>query len=208
MPGTPCRSSGVARGTAGELQQRRFAHHLEGRAIQTLGLLLAVLEERLEDRGLRGRELARTLDPPERGRLRAALAGIAAQPRQAIEFLVGLRPMAGPGQRLELPVAQRHEVVGVEPGVVQLFRRQRPALPVGALILLVHRHAELSLENGGQPDLRPAERARRAHGVEDVRELEVVVAPEADQVVFGGVKHFLLIAIGEDGGERARDPRA
>ena len=45
----------------------------------------------------------------------------------------------------------------------------------------------------GQPS------ARGAHGVEDVRELEAVVAPETDEVVFGSVKNLLLVGIGEEG---------
>ena len=92
------------------------------------------------------------------------------RPREAFEFLLRLRPVAGLGQRLELSVAQRDQIVRVEPRVVQLFRRQRTAFPIGTLILLVHRHAEVGVENGGEADLRPAERARGAHGVEDVRE--------------------------------------
>ena len=94
--------------------------------------------------------------------------------------------------------------MGVEPRVVQLFRRQGTAFPIGALILLVQRHAEVRVENGGEADLRPAERARGAHGVENVGELEAVVAPKADEVVFGGVKHLLLARIGEEGRERAQ----
>ena len=107
--------------------------------------------------------------------------------------------MPGLGQRLELLVAQPQEVVRVEPRIVQLFRCQGAAFPVGTLILLAQRHAEVGVENGGQTDLRPPQCARRAHGVEDVRELETVAAPEADDVVFGGMKHLLLRGIGEDG---------
>ena len=62
----------------------------------------------------------------------------------------------------------------------------------------------MGVENGGEADLRPAERARGAHRVEDVRELELVVAPEADEVVFGGVEDLLLARIGEEGRERLR----
>jgi len=58
------------------------------------------------------------------------------------------------------------------------------------------------LENGREADLWPAERARGAHGVEDIRELEVVVAPEANKIVFGSVEHFLLVRIGEQGRKR------
>ena len=156
----------------------------------------------LEDSGLCRREVARALDEPECRRGLGRMVRVATQSRQACKVLVRLRPVAGLSQRLKLSVAQRHEIVRVEPRVVQLFRLQGPAFPIGTLILFVQLHAEVGVENGSEADLRPAECARGAHRVEDVRKLEVVVPPEAHEVVLSGVEDLLLARIGEEGRER------
>ncbi len=193
---------GVGRSAADELHQRHLSHDFEGGPVHVRGLLFAVREEGLEDSGLCRREVARTLDAPECHRVWARVVRVATLSRQACKVLVRLRPVAGLSQRLELSVAQRHEIVRVEPRVVQLFRLQGTAFPIGTLILFVQLHAEVGVENGGEADLRPAECARGAHRVEDVRKLEMVVAPEADEVVLGVVEDLLLAWIGEEGRER------
>ena len=198
-PGETLQVAGAARALACERQERGFSHDLERRLVHALGPCVAVRKDGLKDGGLCGGESARARDAPECGRVRPRAAGVAPQARQPGELLECLRPVPGLGQRLELLVAQPQEVVRVEPRIVQLFRCQGAAFPVGTLILLAQRHAEVGVENGGQANLRPPQCARRAHGVEDVRELETVAAPEADDVVFGGMKHLLLRGIGEDG---------
>ena len=57
--------------------------------------------------------------------------------------------------------------------------------------------AELSFQHRTQADLIPPQDARRHHRVEQVLQLEAEIALQADQVVFGGVEHFLDLRIGE-----------
>jgi len=102
--------------------------------------------------------------------------------------------------------------MGVQPRVIQLLGRERALAPIGALVPFVDLDGEVIFEQRRQPGLRPAERARGGHGVEQVGELEAVVAFEAEQVIFGGVEDFLLLRVGEErpqgrgiGGQRIHD---
>ena len=86
---------GAARHAPCELHQRRFSHHLERRTVQALGLLLAVREERLENGGLCRRESRAPLTRQNAAGSGPRVVRVAAQPRQAFEFLVRLLPAAG-----------------------------------------------------------------------------------------------------------------
>ncbi len=123
----------------------------------------------------------------------------AAAALQALKLFLGLFGPAGGGQLARQHVAQRHQVVRVQAGIVEQLVGERALAPVGALEALVHGHAEALLQDGAQAQPGPAQGAGGHHGVEDVGELEIVVALEADQVVFGGVKNLLLGRVGKQG---------
>ena len=63
--------------------------------------------------------------------------------------------------------------------------------------------AEPVFQHVAQADALIAADAGGRHGIEDVDHIEVEVALEADEVVFGGVEDLLDGGVGEDGGEGA-----
>ena len=86
-------------------------------------------------------------------------------------------------------------------GVVEQRRRQGPSAPVGALLALVEAHPEGLLQQVAQPGAGLTQGAGGHAGVEERRDVEAEVAPQADQIVFGGVEDFLDRWVGQQGPE-------
>ena len=78
------------------------------------------------------------------------------EPREAVEFAEFAREK----------IAEGGEVPDVERGVVEEFRRDGAAGPVGLLAVFIELDAEVFLEEGGKADALAAEQLGRQHGVE------------------------------------------
>ena len=103
------------------------------------------------------------------------------------------------------PVAQLEEMQRVLRRVVEHPLAQRPQRPVRALMLLVELHAEVALEERGQPERLEAEQLRGDPGVEDVADVPAVILVQEAEVVVRIVKDDLDVRILE---ERAQTGRA
>jgi hypothetical protein len=99
------------------------------------------------------------------------------------------------------PLRERQQIEHVGGGIAHLLLRERPARPVGALLVLRQIHVEVARRYPGQAYRRIAEQLRRDHRVEQIRELEPAVALEHEDVVLGGVEDLADLRRREHGPE-------
>ena len=121
-----------------------------------------------------------------RGRLEAA---------QRVELLAGPLGLAGLLELGGQQVAQLHEDLDVEGGVLQPGLRQRARRPVDGRVLLLHPAAQQGLHQRGEPDAGVAQQAAGELGVEELGGGEPLVA-QAGEVLGGGVQDPLGVADG------------
>ena len=118
------------------------------------------------------------------------------------DVLARLLQAAVQAQLLVQNIAQGQQVMGVDLGIAERAFRQRTLRPVEFLVLLAVAHAEQIFQHIAQADALIAADAGSRHRVEDGPHIEIKVALETDEVVFGGVEDLLDGGIGQDGAER------
>jgi hypothetical protein len=149
---------------------------------------VAPRHELAQQRQLPPRQVARALDPQVR------LVGAVAVPLHALEpleLLLGPRHPAEPREALAEAVAQLEQPDGVLRRVVEHVRGERAHRPVGALVALVELHAELLVEQRGEPERALAQQLRGDARVEQAAHLPAVILAQEPQVVVGVVEHRL-----------------
>ena len=100
-------------------------------------------------------------------------------------------------------IAQGQQVARVHLGVAAVAGWQRAARPVVGLMLLAVADAEQVLQHVTQADALVATDTRGRQGIEDIRHIEIEIALEAYEIIFGGVEDDLDGGVGEDGREGA-----
>jgi len=142
---------------------------------------------------LAGIQIADVLEPEIRIRILGREAGRAAQ----AELFLGPMEAIGLAQGFGEPVAQHEQVPGVRRRVLEQLDRQRPLRPVGALVLLVEPDVEIPGREGSESDRGLAEQLCGELGIEQSRDVDVVVARQKPQVELGVVDDDLALRLRE-----------
>ena len=100
-------------------------------------------------------------------------------------------------------IAQGQQVMRIDLGVAARALGQGALRPVIGLVLLAVAHAKQVFQHIAQADALVAADAGGRQRIKDVAYIEVKIALEADEIIFGGVEYLLNGGLGEDGAEWA-----
>ena len=141
-----------------------------------------------QDAQLGWRKIARAVHVPIRVRIKAARVWF--DPRQTRKLFARFVEASPFLQFHDLQIAQREQKVRVLARIGEMLVRQRTLPPIRALHFLVQGDAKTLLQYRSQPDIFPTQDARGDHRVKQIRELKLVIAFHAQNVVLCRVKNF------------------
>ena len=151
---------GMLRLNPAELHERLVAHHLERRPVEQPRLVVAPQIQLAEHGQLARRQVAGALHAPEPVRVERLL-DVRAPSGRPSKASCASRQRFVPCNALAQQIAERQQVVAVEPRIAQLRGRERPLAPVGQLGVLVESHLEVldAAARPGSPARQPRMRA-------------------------------------------------
>src|SRR5205085_2424299 len=195
---------------AGHREQRVVSDDAERRPVLLRRHRLAPAIQLPQRRQLARWQHLRTLDAEKRVRAAPVRGPGPAQVLETGELLFGPREPLQSREAGAQRLAQRRQVLRVGGGVREHRGGQRPARPVGLLVLLGEPHAHVLFEQRGEPDRWLARELGGDTGVEQPARPEAVVAVQDPQVVVGIVEDLLDLRVieqpahGREVGDRER----